>query len=287
MEFEGLAEGCVTTILSHTTPVDACRLSLVSNLFRSAAYSDAVWERFLPADYSSIISQCSLSNYPSKKALYLALSDRPVIFDNGRKSLQLEKKSGKKSLMLSARALGIVWGESEDYWSWTTHPDSSHHQLADVSAFGILMHIPDFLYNSLFPEVVELEMVCWLEIRGVLNTLTLSPNTQYAAYFVFKTMDVRGFANSPVELAVNFLGDHGSTKIVCLDPRVQSSRNNRVAGLQRPNIRSDGWLEIEMGEFFNTTLENEVEMSVTEAKGGNWKSGLVVEGIELRPKYEN
>ncbi|CAJ1976314.1 unnamed protein product [Sphenostylis stenocarpa] len=261
MEFEGLPEGCIANILSGTTPIDACRLSLVSKLFRSAADSDAVWESFLPADYGSIISQ--FPNYPSKKALYLALSDRPVIVDNGRKSFQLEKKSGKKCCMLSARALTITWGDTEEYWGWTTNA------------------------HSRFPEVAELKNVCWLEIRGALNTLTLSPNTQYAAYIVFKTINARGLANRPVELAVDFLGDHGSTKIVCLDPRVQSSRNNRVAGLQRPNVRSDGWLEIEMGEFFNTTLEDEVEMSVMEVRGGNWKSGLVVEGIELRPKYEN
>lgn len=85
MEFEALPEGCIALILSRTTPVDACRFSLVSKLFHSAADSDAVWERFLPSDYRSIISECSLPNYPSKKALYLALADHPVIIDEGKK----------------------------------------------------------------------------------------------------------------------------------------------------------------------------------------------------------
>ncbi|CAJ1976312.1 unnamed protein product [Sphenostylis stenocarpa] len=261
MEFEGLPEGCIANILSGTTPIDACRLSLVSKLFRSAADSDAVWESFLPSNYGSIISQ--FPNYPSKKALYLALSDHPVIVDNGRKSFQLEKKNGKKCFMLSARALTITWGDTEEYWGWTTNA------------------------HSRFPEVAELRMVCWLEIRGVLNTLTLSPNTHYAAYIIFKMIDAFGFSNLPVELSVNFLGDHGSTKIVCLDPTGVESLDITSAGLQRPNVRSDGWLEIEMGEFINTTVEYEVEMSVMEVKDGRWKYGLVVEGIELRPKYEN
>jgi len=86
MEFEALPEGCIANILSRTTPLDACRLSLVSKIFRSAAESDTVWDRFLPSDYHSIISQSSppLPNYPSKKSLYLALSDRPIIIDQGK-----------------------------------------------------------------------------------------------------------------------------------------------------------------------------------------------------------
>lgn len=139
-----------------------------------------------------------------------------------------------------------------------------------------------------FLEVAKLRAVCWLEIRGVLKTLTLSPDTQYAAYFVFKMINARGFENICVELSVNFDGDHGSSKNVCLDP-IEGSPNERgvAAGLQRPIVRSDGWLEIEMGELSNIGLEDEVQMSVMEVKNGQWKSGLFVEGIEVRPKYEN
>jgi len=85
MEFEGLPEGCISDILYRTTPADACRLSVVSKLFHSAAESDALWERFLPSNYRFIISQCMLPDYPSKKALYLALSDHHVILDEGKK----------------------------------------------------------------------------------------------------------------------------------------------------------------------------------------------------------
>lgn len=84
--FEELPEGCIAAILSSTTPLDAGRLSLVSKNFLSAADSDAVWNRFLPSDISSIISHFpSLANIPAKKDLYLALSDRPIIIDNGKK----------------------------------------------------------------------------------------------------------------------------------------------------------------------------------------------------------
>ncbi|KAK7278270.1 hypothetical protein RJT34_23296 [Clitoria ternatea] len=260
MGFEVLPEGCIAGILSRTTPADVCRLSLVSKLFRSAAESDAVWDRFLPSDVYSIVPQ---SNYPSKKALFLALSDHPLIIDDAKKSFQLDKKTGKKIYMLAPRALSIVWGDTSEYWNWKTLPESR------------------------FPEVAELKYVCWLEIHGTMNTFALSPNTQYAAYLVFKMINAEGFRH-PVELSVEILGGHASTKNVCLDPNIEGERANRVRGLQRPNVRcSDGWLELEMGEFFNAGLEDEMRLSVIEVRGGTWKSGLVLEGIEIRPKEEN
>jgi hypothetical protein len=157
-----------------------------------------------------------------------------------------------------------------------------------------------------FPEVAKLCYVWWLEIRGMINTLALSPNTQYGAYLVFKMIDPRGFENLPVDLTVGVEGDNSSTKVVCLEPYVEpqpSVRNrarrlrryrhlgdlpNRVAGLQRPSGRSDGWLEIEMGEFFNSDVEHEeVHMSVMETKAGEVKGNFFVEGIEIRPKEDN
>ncbi|KAK7376338.1 hypothetical protein VNO78_34804 [Psophocarpus tetragonolobus] len=264
MEFEGLPEGCIASILSRTTPADVCRFCIVSKTFYSAAESDAVWETFLPSDIHSIISQSpSPLHFSSKKALFLALSHRPILIDQGKKTFQLDTKTGNKCYMLSARALTVVWADTPHYWNWTTHP------------------------HSRFPEVAELRDVCWLEIRGVLNCLALSPNTQYAAYLVFKLIDARGFENRPVELSVNIFGGKGSTKNVCLCPNVEGLRASRVQGLPTPNVRSDGWWEIEMGEFFNAGLEDEVQMSVMEIKGGNWKRGLFVEGIEVRPQEQN
>lgn len=65
--------------------------------------------------------------------------------------------------------------------------------------------------------------------------------------------------------------------------------NQRIqTPLTEPNhlhVRADGWFEVVMGEFFNESgSEDEVVMNLLEIAGGHWKSGLVVEGIELRPK---
>lgn len=97
---------------------------------------------------------------------------------------------------------------------------------------------------------------------------------------------------APTDLSVNVEGGHSSSKSICLDPNVEHMPHDRIvtsnhherssyarkvyckslgpgwsmsniAGLQCPCVRSDGWLEIGMGEFFNSSLEDkEVQMSV-------------------------
>lgn len=89
--FDMLPEGCLADTLAHTTPTDACRLALVAPAFRSIADSNGVWERFLPCDYSQLISRAvpahrhvldHLALSPKKK-LYLFLCDNPLVIDNG------------------------------------------------------------------------------------------------------------------------------------------------------------------------------------------------------------
>ncbi|XP_062178222.1 putative F-box protein PP2-B12 [Alnus glutinosa] len=292
--FYVLPEDCIASVLSFTSPSDACRSSLVSTNFRSAAESDALWKSFLPPQYQSIISRSADSSslaFSSKKELYLRLCDHPLLIDDGRKSFSLERRSGKICYMLSPKDLAIVWMEAPCYWRRTCLPEAR------------------------FPEVAELLSVCWLEIRGKINTRMLSPATLYTSYLVFKvTAGSFGFENQPVEVAVGVVGSEGHKRSVFLDaergrrlryqivPRgVGLFNRNRMMGFQAPQPREeeeedgecpkergDGWLEIELGEFFNggddDDDDGEMEMSVLEVKGGNWKGGLIVQGIEIRPK---
>ncbi|XP_061342638.1 putative F-box protein PP2-B12 [Gastrolobium bilobum] len=270
MELQALPEGCIAHILSYTTPVDVCSLSLISKAFCSAAESDALWDRFLPSDLVSIISESSSSllassSSSSKKALYLALSDHPIIIDHGTKSFQLERKSGKKCYMLSARDLSITWGDTPEYWNWITLP------------------------GSRFEEVAKLVKVSWLEIHGRINTLALSSDTHYAAFLVFKMIDAFGFQHKPVVCSVGTFGFRGCTKKVCLDPNLEETQlDASFQGLQRPSVRSDGWLEIEMGEFLISGVEDEeveIQISAWEKKSQWWKHGFYLQGIEIRPKH--
>nr|TKS11172.1 F-box family protein [Populus alba] len=286
-----LPEGCIANVLSFTAPLDVARLSAVSPMFKSAAISDVVWERFLPSDLESVLSTSPdgsllLASVSSKRELYFSLCDNPILVDNGRKSFSLEKKSGKKCYMLSARDLTIVWGDTPTYWKWNSDP------------------------SSRFGEVAELISVCWLEILGKINATMLSPATLYTAYLVFRpTRGLYGLDYQPVEVGVGLVGSERGKRNVYLDSergwrqqyhfvsrRIGLFNRCRIVGMpaseparenngQYPNKREDGWLEIELGEFFCKEGEDgELEMSVQEVKGGDWKGGLIVEGIEIRPK---
>ncbi|OVA05665.1 Phloem protein 2-like [Macleaya cordata] len=302
-DFNILPEGCISSILSLTSPRDACRSSLVSSVFKSAAESDALWDKFLPSDYKEIISRSfspsssattSVVNFSSKKELYYRLCEDPLLIDGGHKCFALEKWSGKKCFMLGAKDLSIIWGNTPKYWRWRAFP------------------------GSRFAEVAELLSVCWLEIHGKLETRLLSPKTLYAAYLVLKFVEgAFGFDHPPAEAVVKVVGggpgSSGCTveRPIYLDPDGSRRRQLQVAphriGLIRrrfghilrpaasmsrwegqfPQERGDGWMEIEMGHFYNGGEEDgggEVQMTLTEVKGGHWKAGLIIQGIELRPK---
>lgn len=57
--------------------------------------------------------------------------------------------------------------------------------------------------------------------------------------------------------------------------------------VQYPRARDDGWKEVEMGVFYNGNLDDgAIEIRLTENTSLNWKSGLILEGIEIRPNIE-
>ncbi|KAJ4943999.1 hypothetical protein NE237_000167 [Protea cynaroides] len=298
MEQEGtnvlyvLPEGFIAEILSRTSPRDACRSSVVSSIFRSTADSDSVWERFLPSDIQLILSSSVspfLPNFSSKKEQFLHLCDNPLLIDNGTKTLALEKCNGKKCYMIGAKELSIAWGDTPMYWNWPSRPESR------------------------FSEVAELLEVCWLEIRGKMETRFLSTNTTYVAYLVFKfKYDASGFDYEPIEVSVKLASGgrpkHGEVKSVYskrpeeteaegevpvkrkADSRSEAevpkeTKTDSVPEREAPKERGDGWMELGMGEFFNERgVDGVVEMSLKEIKVLWCISGLIIEGIELRPK---
>lgn len=248
-----LPEECIAKVVSRTSPSDACRLAVVSKAVKSAADSDLTWEQFLPSDYQEIISHStSPVLFSSKKDLYFRMCDTPVLLDGGLMSFALDKRSGKKCLFLGGRNLQVIWGDTPTYWRWESIP------------------------YSRFPEVAKLLLVFWLEIKGRIDTKVLTPKTTYGAYFVYKIdCDSYGFKDTPVEVSVKFgsEAEDGKPNTVYLE-----SQEGIV-------LRGDGWMEIEIGSFFNDTGDDgEVEMYVKEVKILFAKSGLIVEGFELRPK---
>ncbi|XP_059652361.1 F-box protein PP2-B15 [Cornus florida] len=276
MKLDQLPEDCMARVLSFTTPRDTCQTSAVSSALHAAADSDLLWEKFLPPNYREILSRLVTPvEFKSRRELFGILCS-PLLIDGGNKSFSIDKSTSKKSYMLSARELSITWGSNPLYWCWKP------------------------LLQSRFAEVAELILIWWLEIHGNINTLMLSPNTKYGAYLILKICDrAHGLDSIPSEVSVE-VGDYHSKGMICLKrPREDRIRpfvgGTRRIEVLRPSFskeeeervvreRRDGWLEIELGEFYNDGSEKEVKMSLREVKGEHLKGGIVVEGIEVRPK---
>ncbi|MFX6572949.1 PP2 domain-containing protein, partial [Acinetobacter baumannii] len=165
--------------------------------------------------------------------------------------------------MLSARELSITWATNSLCWCWKT------------------------LLDSRFPESVELIMVCWLDIRGKINSRMLSPNTTYAAYLVVR-IEKRAFGLDalPSEFSVE-VGDYKTRGTIYLKRHECKREGLNDSHKEEEYVvceRGNGWLEIKLGEFYNDGSEKEVNMLFRENSGEHLKGGLVVEGIELRPK---
>ena len=146
--------------------------------------------------------------------------------------------------------------------------------------------------------MAELIKVSWLEICGKINTSMLSPSILYTANLVFKfSISAYGLVDQPVEVAMKLDGDKICAHSVSwnaerrpVDVFNYSCRRSipaRESDGHYPKKRGDGWLEIELGDFLCTEGEDgELEMRVFD--GINyWKHGLIVEGIEIRPKEGN
>ncbi|KAH6809121.1 hypothetical protein C2S51_026904 [Perilla frutescens var. frutescens] len=262
-----LPEESLSEILWRTSPADASRFTVISKALKSAADSDIVWDRFLPSDLPEIVSRSeSPVIYSTKKELYLSLCRSPILIDARKLSFSLEKKSGKKCYMMGARELGIAWGvDTPWYWEWTPPP------------------------HSRFEEVARLQSVCWLDIKGKINAQTLSKNTSYGAYLVFKLAE-RCNGVGTLNAVVRFVNDEeekdaeARAAVVCLQRGNPRNRSRQRTG-QVAVRRSDGWKEIELGSFCSGGGDGgDVEARLMEIKDTYWKSGLIVQGIEFRPK---
>ncbi|XP_031097355.1 F-box protein PP2-B10-like [Ipomoea triloba] len=267
--FARLPEACVAEIISFTSPEDAARSSLVSAGFKSAADSDVVWDKFLPSDYQSIISR-SLPPivYATKKDLYFNLCHSPILLDQGKLRFFVDKRSGKKCYMLGATQI-ISWGDSTSlHMEWTSPTDSR------------------------FSEVANIISAIFLDIRARIQTQMLSPATTYAAYLVFR-VGTRYHGLEAAKATVRFVRDESDSEaetkasLVHLKSRAYPNYDPMFLRGKIPRWRDDKWMEIEMGEFLSTKGDcggDEVEVRLFDNRQFYAKCGLIVDGVEFRPK---
>ncbi|KAK4725900.1 hypothetical protein R3W88_030817 [Solanum pinnatisectum] len=104
----------------------------------------------------------------------------------------------------------------------------------------------------------------------------LSAMTDYAAYLVFQL----GRRSCELEYAnsiIRFVKYESDTET--------EEQANCVKLVTSAKLRGDGWMEIELGHFNSKEgSDGPVEARLLEMKGSSIKSGLIVEGIEFRPK---
>ncbi|KAK4482549.1 hypothetical protein RD792_009709 [Penstemon davidsonii] len=247
--FAKLPEGCISEILSFTSALDSLRSAVVSKDFKNAAESNHVWTKFMPLDFQEIIStSVSPVKYASIKDLYFNLSHSPILINGGKMSFCLDKRNGKKCFMIGAKELLISW---KGCWDFTSHA------------------------NSRFSEVAELRSIGWIHIQGKIKTQMLSENTTYAAYLVFCLEKMDGLKSSTTVIRFVNYREKDTTR----NEQLESRETGKIARKRR-----DGWIEIEMGKFYNRNGDNgEVEAWLIEINSPYGKSGLIVEGIEFRP----
>nr|GMC65168.1 putative late blight resistance protein homolog R1B-17 [Ipomoea batatas] len=164
-----------------------------------------------------------------------------------------EDQKNTQSVFLKATSLHIPHADNSRYWRWARY--SGH-------------------------KVAVLLGVCWLEIKGKLDTRHLHKITSYSAYLIFK------LGSEPKRLdtaftSVRYIKDKRS----CSENRrcqvfLAKMRSSEDPG-RFPNRRHDGWMEIKLGDFYiSSSNEDEVEMRLWSTENVHWKSGLIVKGIE-------
>nr|CAB3495974.1 unnamed protein product [Digitaria exilis] len=201
----------------------------------------------------------------------------PVDGGNGMRLWWLDKASGAKCYMLSARALSLPWDDGEFSWRWTPHPLSRERRAPGLGRAD-RVHVPRHL-------------------RSPPGRAELTPATSYAAYLVYGVAEGhRGLSYPDQETTVAFRGARAATAAarhaVCLHPDEAAARKfravSRGAGEEeeprRPRLREYGWSEMEIGRLRTPAGDGGDEVVVSfEVLGWYPKRGLIVEGVEFRP----
>ncbi|MCO5583843.1 hypothetical protein L7F22_037758 [Adiantum nelumboides] len=244
-----LPRDCLLRIFSALSAPDVCRVARVCRPLRDIADSDDVWSSRLPSNPA--INTPSLS----RKDLYFRLSARLL-----RKDLSqpywLDPETGEGCFVKSARDLDIVWGGDPRYWRWEPQSD------------------------SWFVESTLLHDVCWLEVRGSLQGVFL-PGA-YTVSFRMKLLDSQyGWALAPVKLFLSTSNGHSVESQRFFDGR-RFQRLSNLAPLR--SLTSCSWMELDIGHFkVHQEMRIELKFCMMEIEGGNWKSGLVLDGVKIQP----
>ncbi|KAK3441575.1 hypothetical protein EUGRSUZ_B01901 [Eucalyptus grandis] len=208
-------------------------------------------------------------------------------------SFKLEKSSGKISYVISARELSVARRDVPMYWTWKFLPDSrfvtsliiiSHWLNTKYSKKNIVFHVDFGKWRS------SEQQIGWRS-KAKCPQQCYPSNTLYEAYLIMKISHrAYGLDVMPASIELKSQAVFKSTAI--LQQGHQGSIKKQGSGIEGeekvPMEREDGWMEVELGEFFNGGGDGDhhevVKVSFKEVKGYQLEGGLVIEGIGVRPK---
>lgn len=175
-----------------------------------------------------------------------------VFLEANKLKYYVDKKLNKNCFVMFARKLSISW-ENSIHWKWNKEKDTRIWDSYPPSDEDI--------------EVAELQNVCWLHIEGKIQTIDLSPGTEYEVVFVVKIT------------GEGYMQEYSMTLEIILPSSKSLTRNESLN--EKP---MEKWFGIQAGEFLMSP-ENvgEIKFKMGEYSS-DWKTGFVVKCAIIRPK---
>ncbi|BBM97778.1 hypothetical protein MPTK1_1g08260 [Marchantia polymorpha subsp. ruderalis] len=263
--FEELPESCIAHVLCFLSPRDIAISACTNRTFRGASLSDVVWQAKLPRDYTEVLAKAKdgARAFDTKKQIFDYLCSNVPL--RGHEFYWLSRSRAVVYRSQGAEALDVVWGSDRRYWHWRNRRGSSY----DKSAY--------------------LKQVCWLHVKGSMECSL--PVGRYTLSWRFALeQSVWGFA-LPIELAMS-VNDHETVhKLVFLKNGQSSSEAEDPSGDEYVEEVDTAWKKLYVGDFSVEEGEKDsglgrvkLQYSLVETRGGNWKSGLWLDGVVIMPK---
>ncbi|KAF3336367.1 F-box protein PP2-B11 [Carex littledalei] len=178
----------------------------------------------------------------------------------------LEKSSGAKCFTISARAMSISFIDSKCLWKWVPLSNSRFSEAAKLR------------FNRLFNKGA-------MAFSGRISTTTLSSETTYTAYLIYKCKDHNFRTCIPASFLESSV-DIGTTKtyngIVCLHPKFNSRSD-----VEWPTGRRGRWMEVKVGEFYVKSGEDEKVKIILQKSQGDEIPCILLLGMEIRANSVN
>lgn len=230
---------------------DACTLSLVCKALHVVADSDQAWQPRLPTTCPPSL----LALFASKKHLYFRLR-AGLLLTNATQAYWLDPGTDEACFMMSARSLFIVQGDDRRHWHWVSQLD------------------------SWFQDGAYLVGVCWFEVRGKFESI-FQPGAYTVSFRICMKKTQKGWTESPVKFSLSTSNGH------CVESErfLQGEPDNVERSSRLTPSRSLGmWFEYDAGEFLvESEMLVKLEFSMLEIDGGNWKRGLLLDGVKIQP----